>query len=562
MSNQLQSNQQTFDRAIQSISNYLNQNDHENQQQSLAVAGQIKIDCKQLRVVTLAFNPYQNSENNNQLVVVQEKGVNFYKVTFNQGSQQSYNIEANFNFQEHLNDNDTITAIHFPITKQDNQPFFIGTKKGKLLCAILNPKKKLKNLIYLHSGQISCIQQVDAYDNKLILLTGGYDGLIKQFEVIIHYDKEVRGNENQDGQQPQNQQANQDGQQIQQNQQANQDGQQIQLNQQANQDGQQIQLNQQANQDGQQIQLNQQANQVGQQIQLNQQANQDGQQIQLNQQANQVGQQIPQNQQANQVGQQIPQNQQANQDGQQISNCYWIDFDIEYMPADDQGALKHGSKEGVFWLSLSDIKNGEKRKQRLISSGYENNFYIWERNIKSYDWQFILKYKRNAFGTRVSYYGSDCIVWQMFKQNYVNILINLDTSILNNNELALNFKPENLRKVQFDEQYNDNKLERHDNDKFPLLYNREKDIMAMKYGNRIHFLICKSQLPSKEGSQNIAQLFQAKRELSFNYYQQYIQCSLDCTEGAISPGGDMLAVYDGCQKKVTIHRLWFLQKII
>ncbi|CAD8163423.1 unnamed protein product [Paramecium octaurelia] len=427
MSNQNQVSQSSLQMQLTEIFAYLKSQKDDSQGKSQP--GQQVINNLEFSVTALTFNT--DPTKSSQLVVAGENKIQFYDVAFNQGSQlNSQNATKTYTY-ESLKD-DTITAIHFPNTKKEKKnekyPFFFGTKQGKFLCGMSLNQEQNENQVphvELHQGQISCILQVQ-WQEELVLLTGGYDGLIKQFKVNFR-----EGNEN--------------------------------------------------------------------------------------------------------------------------------TFEINYFPFQNDGVLKHGSQEGVFWLSLSEIKeNDQKQKQRLIASGYENNFYIWERNTNDFQWHFILKYKRNAFGSRVAYYGSDCIVWQLFQQNYVNILINLDTSVLNNKDVALNFKPENIRKVQLNEKQNDNSIERYDNDKFPLLYHKDKQIMVIKCGNRIYFLKCKSQLPSREGSQNIAQLFQAQRELSFNYYEQYIECSLDCTLGAISPKGDILVVYDSCKKELKYYRLFFL----
>ncbi|CAD8159485.1 unnamed protein product [Paramecium pentaurelia] len=350
-----------------------------------------------------------------------------------------------------LFNNDTITAIHFPKNQNNSLEFVIGTKNGHFFSTYINldnnqqnhgvqihsynqNEYKIKKQDGLHQGQISCILSIGVVNNsslyenndKLVILTSGYDSQILQFKM----DSLPKG---------------------------------------------------------------------------------EGE---------------------------------SNNESLLIEKLYEVDNSFK----------KHGHKEAIFWLSLSEEEKTQ-QTQNLISSGYEGYFFIWQRKTHNFKWNLIYKYKRSSVGARVAYFGQDQIVWQVFQQNYVNILTNLSQQhFMKSQDVAQHLKLENLQKVQFYQQQIENNIEKYDNDKFPLLYNDEKKIMVIKHASKICFLNCYQQR-SVEGQQR-----QTQQKRNDEIYFQFLNgleldCNVNCTEGAISSNGTMLAVSDNFNKIIKIYRL-------
>ncbi|CAD8073624.1 unnamed protein product [Paramecium primaurelia] len=228
---------------------------------------------------------------------------------------------------------------------------------------------------------------------------------------------------------------------------------------------------------------------------------------------------------------------------------------IEKLLEEDNSFIKHGHKEAIFWLSLSEGENPQ-QTQNLISSGYEGYFFIWQRKTDNFKWNLIYKYKRSGVGARVAYFGQDQIVWQVFQQNYVNILTNLQQQhFMKSQDVAQHLKPENLQKVQFYQQQIENTIEKYDNDKFPLLYNKGKNLMVIKHANKIFFLKSSYQSNSVEGQQKQTQQ-KRNDKIHFQFLNGLeLDCNVNCTEGAISSDGTRLAVSDNFNKITKIYRL-------
>ncbi|CAD8078272.1 unnamed protein product [Paramecium sonneborni] len=206
-------------------------------------------------------------------------------------------------------------------------------------------------------------------------------------------------------------------------------------------------------------------------------------------------------------------------------------------------------QEAIYWISLSDITGRE--TQNLIASGYENYFYIWERKQNQIKWKFISKYKRYGVGTRVAFFGSSFIVWQIFQKDYINILQNLHNWD-KNPDAPQTIKAENVIKVEFNEEYIPNQAIL-DNDKFPLLLNNQSQdmLMGIKYGKNIHFLKGLLQFKSKDVQRQLN--LKDYTTVKFSFLKEYVECGLNCTEGAISPSCNNIAIYDNQTKQIKIY---------
>ncbi|CAD8077525.1 unnamed protein product [Paramecium sonneborni] len=212
-------------------------------------------------------------------------------------------------------------------------------------------------------------------------------------------------------------------------------------------------------------------------------------------------------------------------------------------------------KEAVFWISVSEIDPNEKgyQTQNLVSSGFDNFIYVWLRKADD-KWHFRSKYKRNELGSRISYFGSQFVVQQVFQKDYINILMNLGKES-SNKDVGENINTDNVRRIQFHDEYKPNQVI-FDNDKFPLLFNQNKYLMLIKYGEKIYALKCKSNTTGR--NQNWSDIFKKKYvdQYQFSLIEKFnIRCSLKCTLGALSADGEYLVIYDIFDKKLKVFKV-------
>ncbi|CAD8109518.1 unnamed protein product [Paramecium sonneborni] len=120
----------------------------------------------------------------------------------------------------------------------------------------------------------------------------------------------------------------------------------------------------------------------------------------------------------------------------------------------------------VFSISLNQSET------QLVSSSLDQQLIIWEKNSKQiYEFKYVIQKSINDFGHRVCFLNDNFIVWQQNKDG--------TTHVFQKENGRFKQKPENKIVLDHSEGEDGQFL-------FPIIYNKEKQILILKYSNSIY----------------------------------------------------------------------------